>query len=448
MPKIHPKPCILRDLALYPPEHSRRLLRHLADCPACHAVMASLAPEGAGAVPIEKAEKRAEIDGRTGPRKRPGGRVVPLRSPEDDYGRAVDNVLARLRPRIAMADREQAEAPALFAELERNPPQRRELMVRNSERFRSFGLCRLMVRASMETSVRDRQAAEDWAKLTLQVLDRLDPVLTGARVIEDLRARTWAVLGNARRAASDLQGAEAAFRTSEVHLRRGTGDRLEREYVLARKASLRRAQRRFDEAVNLARRATSICLASGEPIRAARSVVVWALTHKEAGEPEGALHLLTAAERLASSDADPYLALVVRHNRIACMADAGRALAARRLLARSEALYELRAGPLVSLRRIWLESRIAAGLDELDRAAHGLVDAREGFLEHGNNYEAALVSLDLAYLQACLGNTGPAARLVREVLPVFEAAGVVRETLAARILLGSLGGRQLLRTRS
>ncbi|HEX2644777.1 MAG TPA: hypothetical protein VHU81_17400 [Thermoanaerobaculia bacterium] len=405
--------------------------------------MVGLAPGGAVADLLD------EVEEKPAPRQTPAGRIVPLRSPEDDYGRAVDNVLARLRPRIYMADREQAEAPALFAELERNPPQRRELMVRNSGRFRSFGLCRLMVRASMETSVRDRQAAEDWAKLTLEVLDRLDPVLTGARVIEDLRARTWGVLGNARRAASDLQSAETAFRNAEIHLRRGTGDRLEREYVLARKASLRRAQRRFDEAVNLARRATSICLASGEPVRAARSVVVWALTHKEAGEPEGALHLLAAAERLASSDSsDPYLALAVRHNRIACLADAGRALAARRLLVRSEALYKLRTGPLVDLRRVWLEARIAAGLDELEGASHGLVDAREGFLEHGNNYEAALVSLDLAYLQARLGNTLPAARLVREILPIFESAGVVRETLAARILLASLSGGRMLALRS
>jgi tetratricopeptide (TPR) repeat protein len=350
MPKIHPKPCILRDLALYPPEHSRRLLRHLADCPSCHAVMAGLAPDGA--IPPEAPEVPQGKD-EAGPQK-PLGRVIPLRSPEDDYGQAVDNVLARLRPRIVMADREQAEAPALFAELERNPPQRRELLVRNSERFRSFGLCRLMVRAGMENGVRDRQAAEGWAKLTLQVLNRLDSGLTGARVIEDLRARTWAVLGNSRRTGSDLRGAETAFQTAEIHLRRGTGDRLEREHVLARKASLRRAQRRFEEAINLARRATSICLASGEPVRAARSVVVWALTYREAGEPENALHLLTAAERLASSDSDPYLALAVRHNRIICLTDAGRALAARRLLARSQGLYELRTGPLVELRRLWL----------------------------------------------------------------------------------------------
>ena len=111
-----------------------------------------------------------------------------------------------------------------------------------------------------------------------QALGFLDTDHTGS-LIEDLRARAWGYIGNARRVRSDLHAAEGAFEEAYLQLEKGTEDPLERAILLDLEASLRRDQRRFDEAYKLLRRAISIFLQSGQKHRAGRSLVNLATVH-------------------------------------------------------------------------------------------------------------------------------------------------------------------------
>jgi tetratricopeptide (TPR) repeat protein len=268
----------------------------------------------------------------------------------------------------------------------------------------------------------------------LALADRLDPEWYGPRVLEDVRARSFMLIGNARRVASDLWGAEEAFRTAEAHLRQGTGDRLERARLLCFKACLRRAQRRFPEAARLFKRAAAVFLAAGEDHSAAEAIIGLAVACQYQGEPEEAIRLLREADGLVDPRVDTRLHQYVRFNLIVSLTEAGRSREAEALLARSRGIRQV-SDAKRRLWVLWLEARIALGLGRLPQAARLLVRVRNGFVACGDGYRAALVCLSLAEVCVRLGRTAATKRLAGEVIPIFLSLGVVREALAARIIL-------------
>jgi hypothetical protein len=214
MPRIHPKPEILDGLIHLVPEAESRLLRHVRVCPGCRGR-------------LESGGRRAPGNDRSN--------VLPWPVAATEHGRAVDLVLAGLRPRLLAAVREQAEAPLLLSELLEHRPERRELLVRNSERFQNLPLCRLLLQRGYRDTFNTPRQGERLARLALGMVDSLDPAWYGERMLADARARCWMVIGNARRIAADLEGAWGAFRTAAALLREGTGDPLEKAQLMTYK---------------------------------------------------------------------------------------------------------------------------------------------------------------------------------------------------------------------
>ena len=65
------------------------------------------------------------------------------------------------------------------------------------------------------------------------VAERLDPAGMGEKRVADLRAAAWASLGNARRLASDFEGARRAFNEAwRILEEEGTNDLLDRAHVI------------------------------------------------------------------------------------------------------------------------------------------------------------------------------------------------------------------------
>jgi len=414
LPRIHPKPELLEGLTGALPEARRRILRHLHTCDLCAAGSAS-------------------------PRR---DRVVELRPRESDYETVVDRVLRDFRPRLAAAEREQEEAPFLLAELLRQPAERRRLLVHNSRRFRSFGLCGHILEHSREETPSAPQRGEDLAALALELAEEIEPGGSDAARIEDVRAKGWMLIGNARRVRSDFHGAELAFLRAEAHLRRGTRDHLDHARLLVLRGVLRRWQSRVPEAVRLFRRAVSIWLTAGDTRSAVEALTSWALVHEDEGETDQAIRLLRGATAVAGPDLEPRLRLMLQHNLAVCLVDQGRFLEAQAVLARSRALYCAVQDPAVSLRRQWLEATIAGELGQRGRSLHLLKNVRNGFLDLGNGYEPALVSLHLALLHLDTGHFAAAEELAWEALEVFRSQRVVRDCLAAMILIRQAAARQ------
>ncbi len=214
-------------------------------------------------------------------------------------------MLQGLRSRAQAVARERAEAPALLAELLGHRAERQEILACNSRRFRSLALCGLLLQRSHEVSVDDPAEGERLAALALQLAGFLNDGWYGERVLADTRGRCWSLIGNARRIAADLAGAEEALLRAEDALDRGTGDLTEKAQLLVYKAFLRQAQHRLDEAAVLFRRTVSIFLSAGEPLQAAESIVELALVEQDRGEPVKAFQILARANTLIGLAVEP-----------------------------------------------------------------------------------------------------------------------------------------------
>lgn len=269
--KIHPNDEVLEELVLSLDDPHRSLLRHLCWCGYCRSRILYLP------------------------------RPLPIH-PKDAIGNpkagSYEAGLAESRRVLseceAVLEKERDDAPGLFVELFEQPAEDldRDLLLRDSPRFQTWGVFELLVERSLEVSIQDPAFGEQLGLLALRLSDHLDPERYGAERIADLRARAWAFVGNACRLRSDLQGAEEAFEQAYQQLKKGTRDCLERAIFLDLKASLRRAQRRFDEALRLLQRAVDLFLAHGERHRAGRSLVKVSTVHDYAGSPEEAISAL------------------------------------------------------------------------------------------------------------------------------------------------------------
>jgi tetratricopeptide (TPR) repeat protein len=399
--KIHPNGKRLEELLRSTGSGQQALIRHLVQCETCRDRLASLARTGS-----------------------------PAQLQSADYSAAFEAAAQSLRGQALALACERETALGLLAELTAAAPETRESLLRES-RFRTWGLLELLVDRSWERSLDDPAAAAELAGLALRLADLLSPDRYRAELVEDLRARAWIYLGNARRLLSDLDGAEQALCNAAEHLGQGTGDPIERAVLLDREASLRRAQRRFAEALDCVTKAVGLFLRNGETSRAGRSLVNLSLIHSYAGETEESIAALSRALELIDPQEDPRTLLCARHNLAGYLAEAGRYREALRLFRGTRELYRSFPDAWTQNRRLWLQGRIDHGLGRAAAAESALRAARDGFLAEGIPYDTALVSLDLALLYAEQGRAAELKRLAGEMIPLFASHRIHREALAA-----------------
>ena len=406
--KIHPNDDVLEEFVLSLDGPQQSLLRHLGWCSYCRSKLYYL-PR-----PLPIHPKDAIGNPKTG-----------------SYEAGLAESRRALSEWEAVLEKERDDAPGLFVELFEQPAEDRDLLLRDSARFQTWGVFELLVERSLEASIQDPAFGEHLGLLALRLSDSLDRGRYGAERIADLRARAWAFVGNARRLRSNFQGAEEAFGQAYQQLKKGTRDGLERAIFLDLKASLHRAQRRFDEALRLLQRAVDLFLTHGERHRAGRSLVNVSTVHHYAGDLEAAISSLHQALPLIDPEREPRLLLCARHNLVDYAAGLGRFLEAQRLYRDARPLYRSFNEPWVQNRRRWVRGKIARGLGQLQRAETQFLAAREGFVAEGIPYDTALVSLELALLYAEQGRTEDLKRLAAEMVPVFASRHIHREALAA-----------------
>ncbi len=406
--KIHPNEESLgRLVARVGTGRGRRVLGHLLHCGRCRERLGDLLEWGAD----------------------PGEGELPW-SPQA-YTAMLDRLVEKSAELGTPLEREQVEAPVLLAELLLHPAKRRRLLLRNSRRFRSWSLAELLLDRSREEAFVDPAQAESLARLGLEVIVHLESSDHPAPIVADLRGRGYAYLANALRMRSDLSTADEEMERASAALEQGTGDPFETARILDLKASLRRDQRRFEDAASLLERAIHHYRSVGEQNRAARAQVNLAVVRRHAGDPEGAITLLQEGMGKIRVDQEPRLALCAQHNLGFWFTDLDRFMEARKVFRDTEELYDRFPDPWTQRRRAWLEGRILHGLGQLEAAETSLVAAQRGFVEQEIAYDAALVSLDLAAVYADQGRTSDLRRVAGDMLPIFRAQDIHREALAA-----------------
>jgi tetratricopeptide (TPR) repeat protein len=333
---------------------------------------------------------------------------------------------------------ESREAPALVARLAGLPYEAQLAHAESEESLQGWCVCDLLLKKSLAAVCGEPQRSVDLATLAVRVAahldDRYDP-----EWVFDLRARAQAHLGNAHRVLGELRSAEEAFLQAESFLRRSlSGNEKVIAEVASFKASLRMAQRRFDEALELLDEVIAI-YRNGHPEDrdlhlAGRALVKKAYTEIENSLPEKAIPLLREAEPLLDRERDPRLLLCLRHNLLDSLAKVGRSAEADVLMPEVRALCEEMGGDLDLVRLRWVEGKIDFGLGRLAAAEVAFREVQEAFLNRRLGYDAALVSLDLALLFASEHRNADLKQLAAEILPAFESREIHREAMAALLM--------------
>lgn len=192
------------------------------------------------------------------------------------YDSTLERVFDRVLTLRAGLETERAEARRLMAGLQILPVDRWAERVRKNRRFHTWGFCELLL---------DQAGSEVCAGLAVTVAARIDSESHPPVFVEELRARAWGGLADVRREAGDLADAELALREAEACLLRGTGDRLARARLLERKAALRHAQERSEEAARLLGRAILLYRRAGQWDDVGRILIGLGCIRAETGDP-------------------------------------------------------------------------------------------------------------------------------------------------------------------
>lgn len=269
------------------------------------------------------------------------------------------------------------------------------------------------------------------ANLAVKVAARLGEAYDANWVL-DLRARAFAYLGNSRRVLGELRSAEDAFQEAERLLAESTtGNTHVHAEMLDLLSSLRRAQRKLDEALDLVDQAAFLYRQNQDLRGIGFCLLKKAQILSETGDLEASIELLQRGSEDMEFKAEPDLFAYLRYNMLCALTLADQFERAEQLAPQVRQLFKSLDQPLNLVRLCWTEGKIARGLGRLGGAAAIFREVQGEFASRGMAYDAGLVSLDLALLYLQEGRTSELKQLARELVTLFESRDVHREALSA-----------------
>ena len=330
-------------------------------------------------------------------------------------------------------------SPSTEAELERAEalctlltsfePKKRPLLVEGSDAYRDWLVCLLLCDRSERAAAHNADAALELAGLARLAARRLPGPDTFRPCLEGYAGH---YVANALRVGNQLNEADAAFDRAERLWRSGTDEAglLDEGRLLDLRASLRRDQRRFGEAIKLHDQA----LRAARPERTGHFLLNKSATYEEKGDYGASLEVLEQAALAIDGQRQPRLLFGQRFNLAANLVRLNRAFEAEPVVVEVRELAERLGNDTDLIRTTWLEGLVLAGTGRLEEAVAALRQVRRDFEVRGLPYDYALASLDLALFHREQGRLAEVAELAAEMAKIFEAAGVHREALAAVIL--------------
>jgi tetratricopeptide (TPR) repeat protein len=205
--------------------------------------------------------------------------------------------------------------------------------------------------------------------------------------------------------------------------------------ILELKAPMRRAQGRYDEALELLEDAIGIYREVNESHHQGRAVMVKGLTLQYKGDLTTAAQCYRQGLSLVDATREPRLISTGYHNLVFCLHESGHSAEAALLIPTARALFTAAGGRSDLLRLRWVEGRIAISLGDPTAAEKAFREVREAFITDSLSFDAALVSLDLAALYLGQRRLEETKVLAAEMLQVFRSRDIYREALAALIVL-------------
>jgi tetratricopeptide (TPR) repeat protein len=288
---------------------------------------------------------------------------------------------------------------------------------------------------SARQASRDLGRAAAWARFAEEVAARL----TGPEGwLRRVRGYAAAHSANVLRVKGELEAAEAALAEAKrlCHSGEDPAGLLDPGRLLDLEGSLRRDQRRFDEALQILTSARKVSRCPGH------TLINQGFTLEVMGDYERAVEVLLEAEGVVEAQGDLRLSYMRRFNLAVNLTHLGRYLEAAELLGPVQELVRARGDENEIPPTIWLEGRIAAGLGRPEEARSLLAEARRSFATRGMTCDAALALLEEAALLLDEGRSAEVKALAPELARFLEDKGVHREALAALRLFREAAERE------
>ncbi len=410
----HPTPAEMEALlqGSLPSSREPEIVRHLlADCEPCRNVLAAYR------------QPPADLD--------------------DAYEEALDRAFRKARSYARHLRHQATRAEEASALLSRGGGLR-SLCTEGDRPLRSLGVYQALLERSWAIRHDDKAEMVELAQAAVNVALRLNPRLYGPGLLMDLQARAWGELGNAHRAADDLDKAEHAFGKAFELLPQGTGDLSLKARLYDMYASFLGTYRQFGLSLAAFDIAHSVYLEIGDRHLAGRALVKKAIYLHYSGASDEAIPLNESGLTLVEKDRDPNLILEAQLNRLWFLAACGHYEQATRELFEQRADFGKLEGRVNTIKLRWLQGQIAAGLEKWTSAEIALLEVKDEFEKIDMGYHAALVSLEIALVWMRQNRLAQTEKSVKEAARVFLTLGIPRETLGAVQILNEARERKMM----
>jgi tetratricopeptide (TPR) repeat protein len=354
-------------------------------------------------------------------------------------GAILESLLTRLRRycagaferllKLGLPDRPPApedrqEAQEHFAKLKRLSRRSRLAAVKLIEDFQTWALLERCCEESVQQASRNLKRAAAWAQVAQEIARLVRGPDGWCRCLQAYALAHW---GNVLRVKGDLNAAEKSIEEAKALWNAGSDPAglLDPGRLLDLEGSLRRDQRRFDEALALFEQAVPVSRFPERPLMKKGT------TYDVMGEHARAIATFLEAEPHVERRGDPRLTYMLRFNLAANYCHLGSYPQAAELVEQVRALVSARGDKIEAARVLWLEGRILAGLGHSLEAQTLLAEARQRFAAEEMTYDVALALLEEAGLLLRDGRTVEVKALTLDLAEVFESKGVHTEAQKA-----------------
>jgi tetratricopeptide (TPR) repeat protein len=349
---------------------------------------------------------------------------------EQAYEEIFDRALAAVSEEEQRLAREKLRGWAQWALLKPMSPQARLVLVESDPRFHTFGLYNCLLEVSRWYSRREPAEAVDVVRLAILVAERLDPALIGDKLVADLQAAAWGALGNAKRIASDFEGARRAFNEAWRILENGTGDPIEEARLLSLEASYIKDIGEFETAESALEEAFQLYQKAGDTHGQGRILFQMGDVIGYVDPERGIAHIKKALA-LVDPSREPWLQMYMQHDLALFLTENGQPEEALAILEHARPLFKEFWDDLTHLRLHWIEGKIAYRLGEHKEAESIFRQLWDEFRTRNLNQEVVLVTIDLAQVLVAKGEPERAAQLAAECYSIMANWGLHKDALAA-----------------
>ncbi|HSS51886.1 MAG TPA: helix-turn-helix transcriptional regulator [Thermoanaerobaculia bacterium] len=297
-------------------------------------------------------------------------------------------------------------------------------VVRVAREFQTWALAERVCEESEVQASRDVERTASLARLAQEIAEKVEGPESWRNRIQGY---ALGHVANSLRVPGELEAADAILEKALRlwHAGSDPDELLDPGRLLDLEASLRRGQRRFDEALALLEEALRVGRCRE------RYLLKKGFTLEVMGDYERAVEVLLEAQPGVESSGDDRLKASLHQNLALSLTHLGRYREAAELGRDLRRRSVERGDEIWTIRGIWLDGRIAAGLGRREEALRLLAQARVEFDQRNMSYDVALALLEEAVLLLEEGRTAEVKVLAKELSKVFESKGVHREALGA-----------------